>query len=108
MSINFGKYRHRVSVQSMTDSSADDYNQTTQTAVTISTRWASEKPLTGKALEYGKQIHELVTHEIRMRYFPNLNPDNKLVFGSRTFEILSVINVDERNEEMIVMCVEEV
>jgi SPP1 family predicted phage head-tail adaptor len=108
MSINIGKFRHRVSIQSMSDSTADDYNQTTQIPVTIGTRWASVKPLTGKALEYGKQIKEQVTHEIRLRYFPALTPDNLLLFGTRVFEILSVINVDERNEELIVMCSEEV
>ena len=108
MSVNFGKYKHRVTVQEMVDGSPDDYNQTTKTATTVSTRWAQVEPLTGRQLEWGKQIHEQVTHRVRFRFFEGLTPDHRLVFGSRTFNVLSVINRDEANEELIVLCVEEV
>ncbi len=105
--VEFGKFRHRISIQEMTDGTADDYNQTTKTASTVATRWAQITPLSGKQLEYAQRIHDQVTHEIRLRYYAGLGPDHRVLFGSRVFEILNVINVDERKEEMIVQCVEE-
>lgn len=107
--VDFGKFKHRVQIQSMDgDGTADDYNYDEPVPVTIATRWAKIKPLTGKQLEYGKQINELVTTQVNMRYYAGLTPDHQLLFGTRIFNILSVINVDEANEEHIVMCVETI
>ncbi len=106
--VEFGQYRHRVSIQTLTDGTTDDYNQSTKTPTTVATRWAKITPLSGKSLEYAQRIHDQVTHEVRLRYYSGLCPDHRLLFGSRVFQILNVINVDERNEEMVCQCVEEI
>jgi head-tail adaptor len=38
-----------------------------------------------------------------MRYYAGLRPDWRLTFGSRTFEIVSVINPSERRKELELM-----
>lgn len=108
MPVNFSKYRNRISIQSLVESAPDDYNQTTKTPTTVATRWAQITPLSGRSLEIARAVHQQVTHEVKLRYYEGLGPDHKFLFGTRTFEIKSVKNVDEKNEEMIALCVEEV
>ena len=43
-----------------------------------------------------------------MRYLSGIVPKMRVKVGSRIFDILSIINVDERNRELQLMCRESV
>ncbi len=53
-----------------------------------------------KATEQIKNMREEleVTHRIRIRYYPGISPSMTVKYGTRTFEIVSIINVDEANK----------
>jgi len=55
-----------------------------------------------------KQISAEVSHKIRMRYIAGLLPTMKIAWGAREFEIISIINVQERNNEIVIMATEDV
>lgn len=99
-----GQLRHTVSIQSY-DETADELGQPSRTYTEETTRRAAIYPMAGRELEYAKKIHEEITHKIVMRFY-DLSPRDRLVFGSRTFEVMSVINRQERNREIEVMAKE--
>ncbi len=70
--------------------------------------WASVWPSSGSETREAGGTQAMVMHEVRMRKLaqPSLAADWRLRFGSRTFEILSVLNVEERGEQWRLLCVE--
>ena len=64
--------------------------------------------LSGKELEFAKTLAPKATVQIRMRYLPNIGPDVRFVWNGRTFNAEHVNNVEQRNRELIVLCVEPV
>lgn len=73
--------------------------------------WASIEPLRGEELYAAQQVQAEVTHKIRLRYstdVANLNPKDQVIYGLRTFEILAVLNLLERNRELELLCKERV
>lgn len=102
--MNVGKMRHRITFQRQTTDKdrvggyLDDY-------VDVATTWAQISPISGK--EYFSQVRETtVSHRIYCRYRPNITPRLRIKFGKRIFRILSVINWEERNEGLTIMCEE--
>jgi SPP1 family predicted phage head-tail adaptor len=45
-----------------------------------------------------------ISHKIRIRYLASVTPKLRIKFGTRYFDIVSVINPDERNEYLEMMC----
>lgn len=70
--------------------------------------WAEPVSQAGREFQSAKAVHADVTHVWRIRYYSALTPKYAMKLGTRQFNILSVINVGERNEEMIINSVEVV
>ncbi len=63
-------------------------------------------PLEGRELYAAQQINATATHRIRVRYLSGVKPTQRVLFGLRTFEILSAMNVEERNRQWSLLCAE--
>ncbi len=102
-----GKLRHRVEVQTNTTAPDTTGQPVDSWAVTATVR-AAINPLSGNELLIAQQVTPQVTHEIILRHRA-LTAAQRLVEsgGTRTFEILRVMNINERNHELRVLCVEE-
>lgn len=67
--------------------------------------WAQISPVSGK--EYLTQMREtVVTHKVYCRYRAGIHPRMRIKFGDRNFRIVSVLNWEERNEGLTIMCEE--
>lgn len=102
-----GELRHRVEIQSNTET-VDDHNAPQpgwSAEITVS---GSIQHLSGRELVAAQQVHSEATYEIKVRYIPTLTvlPSMRVKFGTRYFWILDVDNVDERNRELILACKE--
>ena len=102
-----GRLRHRLKLQEATET-RDGHGGITRGWVTYSVRWASVEPLRGQELFAAQQINAEITHRVRLRYCDDLTASHRLVFGSRSLNILSILNPEERNRELEVMCKEAV
>ena len=100
-----GKLRHRLSLQSGTESQ-DDYGQVTETFAEFAEVWGSITPLRGLELIHAQQVQSEVTHKCFIRYNSSIDTKDRIVFGSRTFEIMSILNADERDVYQEVWCKE--
>lgn len=102
-----GKMRHRVVVQSASESRAAD-GGVTFTWSDVSTRWASIEPASGKEFLSSQQVAAEVTHKITLRNYDTLTPQHRLKFGTRYFNIISVLRPDEIKHSMEVLAKEVV
>jgi SPP1 family predicted phage head-tail adaptor len=102
-----GRLRHRVTVQRATDA-IDQYGDQTPTWTSLGTVWASVEPLNGREYFAAAQMQSEVSTRIVIRPISGvtLTPKDRVKFGSRYFDIQSVINRDERNRELQLLCVE--
>jgi len=98
-----GLLRHRITVQqksvSRTSSGAESVSWAEYDEL-----WASVEPLSGRELELAKQIHDEISVRIWIRYRSGVVPEMRVLFGSRTFDVLSVLNTAERDIKMQLMC----
>lgn len=103
-----GRLRHRLSLQSPTH--ANTVGTITTTWGTVAAIWGSIEPLRVGSREFydSAVINAEISAKVIIRYTADIEPDYKIVFGARTFEIISIINVDEKDKEMQLMVKEEV
>jgi SPP1 family predicted phage head-tail adaptor len=71
---------------------------------TFNTVYASIWPLKGAEYIAAMQTTSEISHKIRIRYLANVTPKLRIKFGTRYFDIQSVINPDERNIYLEMMC----
>ncbi|QGP56803.1 putative phage head-tail adaptor (plasmid) [Piscirickettsia salmonis] len=100
-----GLSRHRVTLQNNLIG-ANNYGEALDYWQDITTVWARVSPSAGRELFSAQQFYHEISQTVTLRYRPDVTPSLRLVFDSRYFEILSVINPDERNRELILACKE--
>ncbi|MBE6959960.1 MAG: head-tail adaptor protein [Ruminococcaceae bacterium] len=102
--MNVGKMRHRITFQRPTEEK-DFLSGYKDDWFDVCTVWAQISPVSGK--EYFSQVRETsVSHKIYCRYRPGITPRLRIKFKDRIFRIISVLNWDERNEGLTIMCEE--
>ena len=101
-----GKMNQRVILQSKVVT-VDTYGGEVVSWKSEKTVWASIKPVSGREYFMARQMQDETTHQVRIRYFEGVIPTWRVKYGDRILNIQSVINPDEGNNEMVLMCVEE-
>ena len=102
-----GRLRHRMWLKEPTHT-PDGKGANTTTWGTVEVFWGSVEPLRGREWIASGLENSEVSGKIVRRYKSGITPDMIVTFDSRTFEIVSVINVEERNIEQELMVVEKV
>lgn len=102
-----GELRHRVTIQQKTFS-RDSYGGETITWTDVATVWAAVEPISGREYFTAQQTQAEVTTRIRIRHRAGITPVMRVLWGTRLYDIISVIEVKERNREIHLMCQEVV
>ena len=68
----------------------------------------SVEPLIGREWFANNTMQQRVSHRIRMRYQAGILPKMRIFYDSRVLKIESVLNVEERDRELLLMCQEEI
>jgi len=68
--------------------------------------WCSIAPVSGKESWMSAQKYETATHTVFCRYTDKVTPKMRMLFGTRVFDIVAVMNVQEQNK-MLKLVVEE-
>lgn len=107
MKVRLGRLRHRLLLQSKTTtrtaSGAVEYTWTDRDTV-----WGAIEPLSGKEFLALAQTKNETTVRIVIRYKAGLDATWRAVRGDKAYSIISIINHDERNNMMTLMCSEGV
>jgi SPP1 family predicted phage head-tail adaptor len=108
-----GKLKTRVTIQRPVEGNADGLNEQPVSWVNVVTVSAEILPQSGREFYRAQQVNAAVTHVVRIRYRRGVDETLRLALGdpratpARVLKIASVVNVDEANEEMLLVCVEE-
>ena len=96
-----GRLRHRVQIQSVAETPGP--TGTTRVWSTDATRWASIKPRNVEA----QPADGDTMHVITLRDYSGLTDKNRILFGSRVFNIASITDIEERGREIQILAVEK-
>jgi SPP1 family predicted phage head-tail adaptor len=107
MVMEIGKLRQRVTIQEYA-ATRDSFGAEVPAWADVATVWASVTPVSGKEYFASAQVNAEVSTKITMRYLAGITPKIRVVFEARTFEIISVLNFEERDIELNLMCKERV
>jgi len=105
--VDAGTLKDRVTIQSVTETRSSS-GQVNETWGTFATRWASVEPLQGREFFESQQVNADVTTRVRLRYLEGVTPKMRVLYKTRTFNITSVVNVEERSIETKLLCTEDV
>lgn len=103
--MQIGKLRHRITLQKQVNT-VNDYGGAVTTWKNVATVWADVRPLSGREYFSAQQVQSEVTTQIWLRYLDGIMPTMRVKFGKRTLEIVSVLNMQERNVSLQLMCKE--
>ena len=100
-----GDLNKRITIQ-YTTKVADGMGGYTETWNDGDTIFAAIWPTSANELIQSMQNDIVITHRIRIRYRSAFSPAWRVKFGNRYFAIVSVLNPNERNEWLDLMCKE--
>lgn len=101
-----GLIRQRITIESATEA-ANATGELIPTWSALATRWASVEPLQGRERFAAQQVQPETDHRIRLRYdtaLTGLKPKMRVKFETRVFDVLAVLNLEERNREFELLC----
>lgn len=101
-----GGLRHLATIENLVKGQ-DAAGGRMETWVEFTKAWCGIKPLSGKEKYYSAEKHATATHQITMRYISGINPKMRIVARGRVFEIVSVINDNERDRMLQIIAKEE-
>lgn len=104
-----GVKRHQVTLETRA-STVDDFGDEVTTYTTLASPvWASVESLKGVERLAAQAIRAEVSHKVTIFWSPDVSeigPEDRVLLGSRVFDITSAINTDEANQEIEMICVE--
>ncbi len=100
-----GRLRHRIVIQEKSTAvTRGSYGEETTPWTTYKQVWSEIDPPKSREFFSANQTQAEVTTRVRIRYLPDVKPNMRVKFGTRYLNINSIINPDERNKELIMMC----
>lgn len=102
-----GRLRHRLQLQAATET-RNSYGEAILTYATYKTAWGMLTPLKGRELEVAHQVNAEVDYKAEIRHNSDIKPADRIVAKERTFEIVSILNQDERDIRQTLMLKEVV
>ncbi len=102
-----GKLRHILEIQRATQVQSSS-GEAVPTWSKIGETWGDILPVRGREVFAGARFYTDITHRIIIRTFEGLTPRDRIVFGSRTFDVDSVADSRELRHQMEVLATEVV
>jgi len=96
-----GRLRERVTVQQATES-RNSLGETLLTWSTYAERWASVEGVSAREVLAAGQMDVTVTHRVRMRYVDGMTQNMRLLWRSRTLDIVSLLEHANRSEHELI------
>lgn len=105
MPMRAGQLRHRVALQTVTET-RDAVGGIVSGWATTVTLWAAVEPLRGREFFQARAEQAGVDTRIRIRYRAGVVPKQRITWDGHTYDIEAVIEPDSRRRELHLMCSE--
>ncbi len=108
--VRLGELRHRLIIQAERATGDGGGGQSGPWAdpVTVATVWGRVEPLTGGERLRALRLEGRLSHRVVIRHRAGITPAMRIVFGSRVFNIRAVIDREERDRFLELLCEEGV
>jgi SPP1 family predicted phage head-tail adaptor len=97
-----GNLRHKIIIQQPSETHNPGTGELETTWSTLATVWAEILPLIGKEYWASRQVNAETAGKIRIRFISGLTCKMRIKFGTRIFNITGIINIEERNNEIVI------
>lgn len=94
-SVSAGDLRHRIRIEQAVRT-PDGGGGAEVTWQLVAQVWAAIWPRTSSEQLQSDRVAGIATHDIWIRYRPDVVPQMRFVSGNRTFDIRGVLDIDER------------
>jgi SPP1 family predicted phage head-tail adaptor len=101
-----GQLRERLELQSATDT-LDSYGQPARAWTTYATVWANVVPSGGSEPVIADQQSPQRNFKITVRFLSGVSSTHRAVMGSRAFNFVSVIDLEERSKWLEIQATEQ-
>ena len=99
---NVNNYRSRIGIYKRV-LTANGFGGFTQTWSKVDTVWCEVSPLsTNETMRY-QQVWPTASNSIKMRYRKDVTTDYRLFYRNRFYNVLSVVNVDNLDDELEIL-----
>lgn len=93
--------RHRLTFQKKTEA-RNSFNEMVESYADFVTVWGQVLPNAGRKFYESLQLTSEISGEIRIRYRSDILPTMRIIYGTRTLEIVSLVNPQERDRELLI------
>jgi SPP1 family predicted phage head-tail adaptor len=103
------RMRTQITLQQWTETGTDAHGQPEGAWADLPNTpriWAHVQPVTGRVAEYTRQLYELTTHRVTIDYRSDMTRHMRVKLGSRYLYIGHILDLDELNITMELLCVE--
>lgn len=100
-------FRQRVTLVRRDIPTTNELGESQPRWTAIQSVWAKVKPLSARELLLAAQNSLSVTHEVRLRYTPDLSHEDLIQFHGRLLDIVSIIDIAEQHVELVLLCNEQ-
>jgi len=104
--MDFSKLRHRVTFQKPTGTTTNSMGENVPAYTDYATVWAAVEPMTGREYAEAQKIRAETTYKVMVRYLAGVTPDMRIIHHSKTLEIQSILNIEERNVQLQIVASE--
>lgn len=101
--IRSGRLRHRLTLQSKVET-RNSYGEAVISWTTQKVVWGAIEPLAGSEYLAQQQLQSEVAVRIVIRYYSGVDTTWRVQSGGKTYAIESVINENERDRTLVLMC----
>ena len=108
--VNVRDFKHNIDFITLTGGTSDGMGGTlaTGTPTVYHNTMAAIWPMSSKESVENMRNELKVTHKIRIWYKSGITPAMEILFGTRQFEIVSIINPDEANVKLDFLALERI
>jgi len=100
-----GEMNKKITIQ-YAAKSKNSFKEEIITWTTLCTIWCAIEPTTGSERYLQQERISETTARFKIRYRSDIDTTKRIKYGNRYFDIISVINRDEANKELILMAKE--
>lgn len=102
--IDAGELNKRVTIEYPIETRGGEYSDPQQSWEPLASVWAKVEPLTGREFFQNREQQGELTVRITIRALEAVTDKMRVVWNAKTYQIKSVIDPLEFNEEMQLMC----
>lgn len=100
-----GQLRHFITIKTPQESK-NSYGEKTFSYIDFLHCWSDAKPIKTTERFVSSRLNTEVNYQFRIRYVDGVEHNMRVIFGTRVFDIDSILNVNERNRELIILASE--